>query len=297
MSAASLFIQALFFSKEIDMGVLVSLLSNRNYIVVNKQLIKTFGITEAIILGELCAEYDYYKNINGLQPDDTFFCSVTKLTENTGLSDYEQRKAIKNLEKCGVLKTQLKDIPATRYFKINEDKIEQFLITSSQKIKELDFKKLQSSNKADINNKKSIISKDIIDSQPDFEFGTKSKTKKTTLWDKCVSLIDDFTDDYWLRHSLTVALKMFIDNSKESGTPFYTNNFKGKLNTLKSLSTDVKTQLDIIDQTLTHGWNNFYALKTETVKNNTHSRLNESGDLHVPHTKLSKEEIMNGEKF
>lgn len=111
------------------------------------------------------------------------------------------------------------------------------------------------------------ISKDI---DTDFDFGTKkSQTKKSSLWDKCVSLIEDFTDDTKLHNMLIVALKIFIDNSKESGTPFYTNNFKGKLNELKKLSDTTQGRIAIVQQTIDKGWNNFYALKTDNRKSKT----------------------------
>ena len=39
------------------MNILMSLLSNSGYIIVNKEIIRKIGLHEAIILGELCSEY------------------------------------------------------------------------------------------------------------------------------------------------------------------------------------------------------------------------------------------------
>lgn len=44
------------------MSILVNLLSNNGYIIVNKETIKKLGLHEAIILGELCSEYSYWEN-------------------------------------------------------------------------------------------------------------------------------------------------------------------------------------------------------------------------------------------
>jgi hypothetical protein len=97
---------------------------------------------------------------------------------------------------------------------------------------------------------------------------------------------------------LAEALKQFLENSRESGTPFYTNHFKGKLNTLKKLSDDNYVQRKIVKQTLDNGWNGFYALKMDKVKNNnTHDRLNESGTLDVEHSDRRKRGDFNGAKF
>ena len=145
-----------------------------------------------------------------------------------------------------------------------------------------------------IDNKLSI-SKDIDNTK--FEFGTKTKTKKLSLWDKCVSLIDEFTDDMILREFLIEFLKVLLDNSRESGKPFYTNTFKGKLNKLKSLSDDNYIQRKIVTQTLDNGWSGFYELKTDIKKNNTHDRLNESGDLLVEHSDKRKRGNIDGAKF
>lgn len=145
-----------------------------------------------------------------------------------------------------------------------------------------------------INNK--TISKDIVQN---FEFGAKkSKPKKESLYDKCMASIVVFTDDEILRSMLAEALKQFLENSRESGTPFYTNHFKGKLNTLKKLSDDNYVQRKIVKQTLDNGWNGFYALKMDKVKNNnTHDRLNESGTMDVEHSDRRKRGDFNGAKF
>ena len=39
--------------------MLIDLLSNTEYIIVNKEIIKKIGLHEAILLGELCSEYIY----------------------------------------------------------------------------------------------------------------------------------------------------------------------------------------------------------------------------------------------
>lgn len=146
---------------------IIKLISNDNYIPVNRDLIKIFGLEETLILGELCAQYNYWEKENKLI-DDMFYCSSSKLKERTGLSEYQQRKAIESLKDFGVIETELKGCPAIKYFRILPDQIFSFLTTSSKKNKELVTKKLQSSNNL-INNKKEknelLISKDINNSQ------------------------------------------------------------------------------------------------------------------------------------
>lgn len=116
------------------------------------------------------------------------------------------------------------------------------------------------------NDKNESISKDIdIESEKKFTFGQrKEKLKSKSLFDKCLDLIHAFTDDSILQSLLTEALKQFISNSKENDRPFYSNNFKGKLNQLQKLSDDNYEQRKIVKQTLDKGWNDFYELKSLT---------------------------------
>lgn len=137
------------------------------------------------------------------------------------------------------------------------------------------------------------ISKDI---DTDFQFGTKkSKTKKPTLYDKCLRLISDFTDDGVLRELLVSSLRLFVENSREAGTPFYTNTFKGKLNSLKRLSEDNYEQRKIVQQTLDNGWNGFYELKTNNRK--TKNVMTDIEHLSGLSERAEKGDISSGEKF
>ena len=161
---------------------LLNLVASDNYIPVNIDLIRLFGLEEAIILGELCSQYNLWEKEDRLI-DGMFYCTVNKLEERTTLSEYQQRTAIKNLESKGVIKTELKGIPATRYFYIDENKLFNFLSTSSRKIKELDTEKLNSSNIVNNKtvNKKQFISKDINcdKSKPEFVLGKSVKQESS----------------------------------------------------------------------------------------------------------------------
>lgn len=162
--------------------VLSKLVSAGNYISVNKSLIKAFGLEEAVIFGELCSEYDYWKD-QGKLVDDMFYCTTDKLEKNTALSEYQQRKAIKKLEEMGVIQTELKGMPATRHFKIVEGKFLSFLGSSSLKTSELDPKFFQGSNNIIDNNRDNrlFLSKDKNNTQVlknDSSFLGSAKTLK-----------------------------------------------------------------------------------------------------------------------
>lgn len=141
------------------MGIL-QLLASRNYIVVNKELIKIIGLEESIILGELASEYNYYLDRNELE-DGYFYSTIENIENNTGLNEYKQRKAMNSLKNKEIVEIKIKGIPAKRYIKLNENqvigilnnKFQNNLRTSSLNFKELELKNLKGNNNIINNNK------------------------------------------------------------------------------------------------------------------------------------------------
>ena len=78
--------------------MIIDLLANNGYIVLNKTVMKAIGLHEAILLGELCSEYVYWRKRDELE-DGYFYSTRENIEEQTMLSVYQQRKAIKNLKK------------------------------------------------------------------------------------------------------------------------------------------------------------------------------------------------------
>lgn len=134
---------------------IISLLASDNYIVVNRDMLKEYGINVTLMLGELASEYNYWKKENKLE-DGMFYSTIENIEENTGLSKYRQSEALKTLSEMGVVKTVVKGLPAKRFFKLDVEKLEKLfsnsLKYSCQKTGKLEVKKLDTNN----NNKKII---------------------------------------------------------------------------------------------------------------------------------------------
>lgn len=247
------------------------------------------------------AERDVYAIIYGYSQDNDsdFHGSLDYISQLTGYSRNAICTALKSLTDSGLITKTEKVVNNMKYCRYRTSSLYTVQVACTENERSVQVACIN--NNSNINNNKNnnkeklSISKDIDNTK--FEFGTKTKTKKLSLWDKCVSLIDEFTDDMILREFLIEFLKVLLDNSRESGKPFYTNTFKGKLNKLKSLSDDNYIQRKIVVQTLDNGWSGFYELKTDTKKNNTHDRLNESGDLLVEHSDKRKRGNIDGAKF
>ena len=134
---------------------LLSLLANSNYIILNKDLIKVLGLHEAVIIGELCSQYIYWKNTNQLVDGEYFYATREKIEERTCINAYYQRVAIKKLEEKGILTLKRRGIPCKIYYKINEKKLMECI------------KKAKNSVVHDINDKKKTqyITRNLPDEQ------------------------------------------------------------------------------------------------------------------------------------
>jgi len=180
---------------------IVNLLANDNYIIVNRSIIKEFGLKEAILLGELASEFNYYKKNNQLDENGFFYSTIDNVKNNTSLSVYEQKKCLDNLAKRNVINVVVKGIPATRYIKINSfiliNLFANNLKTSLRETNKLDCEKLTPKNNK--KNNKEDINKEIY---------KEKNFKKPTLSE---------VQAYCIERNNTVDAEYFIDYYESKG--------------------------------------------------------------------------------
>lgn len=131
---------------------ILGLISNGNFISVNRDLIKLLGIETALLLGELASEFDYYYK-QGQLINGYFYSTVENIKNNTGLSEHQQRKAFKILQEYGIVIVKKMGIPAKRYVYIDEqeflnlyDKWCKNYSTSALKFEALEVENLSTNN-------------------------------------------------------------------------------------------------------------------------------------------------------
>jgi len=113
------------------------LLMSSNYWVLNKSIVKEYGIETALIL-TVMAEAE-----NMLADDEGwFYQTADTIEELTGLSNHKQSLAIKQLVELGVLEQSNKGMPMKRYFKLSFETIENQVF---KKFKTKDLKNLKAS--------------------------------------------------------------------------------------------------------------------------------------------------------
>lgn len=93
---------------------ILSLISSNSFIAVNKSIIKSYGLHEAILLGALASKQNYVKA-------EWFYYTQELITEDTGLSRFHTDNAIESLVNIGILSVKLMGIPAKKHFFINEE--------------------------------------------------------------------------------------------------------------------------------------------------------------------------------
>lgn len=118
------------------MSILMSILSNDGYIILNKYVMKALGLHEAILLGELCSEYIYWYKGEKLQ-DGFFYSTRENIERETTLSPFQQRQALKKLTEMGLVEILEKDMPKKTYYKVDEEKVYKFLLETDLNLTEV----------------------------------------------------------------------------------------------------------------------------------------------------------------
>ena len=168
------------------MGAILSLISSRGFIAVNKQLAKMYGLDEAIMLGELASEYEYWE-ARGEIKDGYFYSTVENVQENTTLSDRRQRAAIKTLQSAGVLNMKLKGLPKKRYFSINEGRIMEELNIANVQNKTLQNERFGHCETQDMNLTKRQTNKN----NPNENNGKKNKNENIEIYTQICSYLNE----------------------------------------------------------------------------------------------------------
>ena len=102
---------------------ILAVLNPNNTMSINRPLAHAIGMSEAVVYAALIAKYSYYEQTGKLTDDGWFFSTVTDLQESTTFGVKAQKSAIRNLTDRGLIKCEIRGMPAKRYFKICDDEV------------------------------------------------------------------------------------------------------------------------------------------------------------------------------
>lgn len=141
---------------------LLEVLNPTNTVSRNRLLSFAIGNVEAEIYNCLIAKHVYYNNQGKLHEGGWFYSTVMDLHLSSGYAEDAQKTAIRHLIKHGLIESELKGLPAKRYFRIIPD-VEKLtsLIESGQEVQDAIAQRykddLEKRSKRRRNKKKGII--------------------------------------------------------------------------------------------------------------------------------------------
>lgn len=102
------------------MNAIFQLLNPNNTVSINRPLAHAIGLNEAVVYGAIIAKYYWYSE-RGMLDDGWFYSTVPDLQESTALTERQQKRCIDALLKLGLIRCELRGMPAKRSFYIVED--------------------------------------------------------------------------------------------------------------------------------------------------------------------------------
>ena len=270
---------------------ILSILASDNYIVINRDLLKKYGINVTLMLCELASEYNYFDKSGKLE-DGMFYSTIDNISERTGLSKYQQAEALKALDEDGIVKSVIKGMPAKRYFKIDVEELTKQianislssckeirkqagekletknndikLINKSNNLKDKESKKEESNN---TQNQQVEISEELKQMQKEIEQlkaeNEKLKTKKEKP-KKQTKSYDEQIAEYTGNEELQNALKAFVQMRSFIKKPMTEYGLKLLLNKLSKIGRTDEEKIAIVNRSVEHNWQGFFEIKEES---------------------------------
>ena len=103
------------------MNAIFQMLNPSNTLTVNRLLAHAIGLSEAVVYAALISKCSYYERNGMLDDCGWFYSTVPDLEASTALSEYQQKRCIKNLVESGLIESKNRGLPAKRCFRIIEN--------------------------------------------------------------------------------------------------------------------------------------------------------------------------------
>lgn len=120
------------------MNAIFQLLNPSNTVSVNRPLAHAIGLSEAVVYGALISKFYYYSE-RKMTDNGWFYSTAPDLQESTALSEKQQKRCVDALVKAGLIKCELRGMPAKRSFYIVDDiaVIQALIADGEEKMREI----------------------------------------------------------------------------------------------------------------------------------------------------------------
>ena len=225
------------------MGVL-QIIAKENFITYSKVVARKMGVNAAVLLGQFCS----YQNL----AEGEFYREQSLIAEDTCLSIYEIRKAVDVLVENELLVVERKGVPAKNFYKIDENKLSDFLISRCEKFTHLEVENLDISYK-----EKNKCEKNNYNKKEEEE----KKTSNLPVARAKEKSLDDVIESQPL--SIQQPLREFVKMRKAIKKPITTYGLELAIKKLHGLAKTESEAVAVIEQSVENSWQGFFALKKE----------------------------------
>lgn len=225
------------------MGVL-QIIARENFITYSKVVARKLGVNTAVLLGQFCS----YQNL----AEGEFYREQSLIAEDTCLSVYEIRKAVDVLVENELLVVERKGVPAKNFYKIDENKLSDFLISRCENFTHLEVENLDISykekNKCENNN-----------------YNKKEEEEKKTSNLPVAKAKEKSLDEVIEAQPLSIQqpLREFVKMRKAIKKPITTYGLELAIKKLHGLAKTESEAVAVIEQSVENSWQGFFALKKE----------------------------------
>lgn len=217
---------------------ILDILSSGNYIAYNKAVARKIGIDEAILFGEFCSKQNIYGS--------HFYVQMERIEEDTCLTAYRIRNAMKHLKELGLLIVSREGIPSKNFYSIDEEAVIEFL-------------ELRTTSTIKFNTTGDVK----IDTTSDIKIGiNKEKTRREDekRTQKQSKTVDEVIDESQFSEEVKRSLREFAEYREERKQPLTEMAAEKAINVLRSLPDD-DTRIKSIDQSILNNWRGLFDVK------------------------------------
>ena len=223
------------------MGVL-QIIAKENFITYSKVAARKLGVNAAVLLGQFCS----YQNL----AEGEFYREQSLIAEDTCLSIYEIRKAVDVLVENELIVVERKGVPAKNFYKIDENKLSDFLISRCEKFTHLEVENLDITYK-----EKNKCEKNNYNKKEEEE----KKTSNLPVANAKEKSLDEVIEAQPL--SIQQPLREFVKMRKAIKKPITTHGLELAVKKLHELAKTESEAVAVIEQSVMNSWQGFFALK------------------------------------
>lgn len=179
---------------------IIDILAGDSYIIYNKEFAKKYGVESAILLGAMCGYQKGFRN-------EYFYREQNKILEDTALTAYALRGAIKMLQGLGIIEYEKRGMPAKYYYKVNAENLEMAIDIRKSRVVENDKSRDCENNSSRVVENDSTY-KNNNNNNDKNKNNNKEEDKPRTCNNSFNEIINNFTGYEPLRTALIEYVKM-----------------------------------------------------------------------------------------